>query len=187
MEIMEHIRTRRTVRSFTTDPIPGDVLDAILEAGMWAPSHANIQPWEFVLIGLETRARLLAVFQAKAEELLADPDTPAKKRDNIMRLKDDFGGAPLMVAVVSRAPEDDLQAIENPLSCAAAVQNMSLAASDAGVGTVWLSLGVAPPARSILGIEEGQSVVALLAMGYPADTPAAPPRDSYTDHVRRLP
>ena len=184
MNILDHLKTRRTVRQFKPDAIPQDTLDAIYEAAMWAPSHANAQPWEFVVVGPKARAKLQAMFRAKAEELLADPDLPKPKRKNLTVLKEDFGGAPYMVAVVSRPPTDELEKVENPLSVAGAVQNMCLAAWDEGVGAVWLSLGVAPPVRGILEIGEGEAVVALLAMGYPAEVPPAPPRGAYTDRLR---
>jgi nitroreductase len=158
----------------------------MLEAAMWAPSHANAQPWDFAVVGPKARARLLALFQAKADELLADPDLPPPKRAGLTALREDFGGAPLMVAVTSRAPADDLERLENPLSTAAAVQNLCLAAWDAGVGSVWLSLGAAPPAREILELNEGESVVALLAMGFPAEVPPPPPREPYTSHLREI-
>jgi len=187
MEILDHLKQRRTVRKFRPDPIPQDTLDVLLEAAMWAPSHANLQPWDFVVIGPQARARLLELFRVKADELLADPDLPPPRRAGITALREDFGGAALMVAVVSRPPADDLQRVENPLSAAAAVQNLCLAAWDAGIGAVWLSFGVAPPVRSILKVEEGASVVALLAMGYPADVPPAPPRDAVSDHLRVIP
>ena len=187
MEIPDHLKQRRTVRKFKADPIPAQVLDAILEAAMWAPSHANLQPWEFVVIGPQARSRLLDLFRTKADELLADPGLPPPKRAGIAALREDFGGAPFMVAVVSRPPAEDLQRIENPLSAAAAVQNLCLAAWDLGVGSVWLSVGASPPARSILGIREGESVVALLAMGYPAEIPPAPPREPYQAHLREIP
>jgi len=187
MNILDHLKQRRTVRRFKPDTIPREAMDAIFEAAMWAPSHANAQPWEFVVVGPRARAKLLAMFQAKAEELLADPDLPAPKRKNVTILKEDFGGAPSMVAVVSRPPADDLETVENPLSCAVAVQNMTLEAWDQGIGTVWLSLGVAPPVRGILGLGEGETVVALLAMGYPAEVPPAPPREAYQDHLREVP
>jgi len=64
---------------------------------------------------------------------------------------------------------------------------MCLAAWDAGLGSVWLSLGAAPPTRPILGIQEGQSVVALLAMGYPKEVPPAPPREPHAAHTRQVP
>ena len=187
MNILDHLRQRRTVRRFTTEAIPQETLAAIFEAAMWAPSHGNAQPWEFVIVGPQARSRLLELFRAKADELLADPDLPAPKRNSITILKEDFGGAPFMVAVVCRPPADDLEKVENPLSAAVAVQNMCLAAWDEGVGAVWLSFGVAPPVRGILEIEEGESVVALLAMGFPAEVPPAPPRDAYADHLREVP
>jgi nitroreductase len=187
METLETLRGRRTVREFKPDSIPKEVLDAIFEAAMWAPSHANAQPWDFVIVGPQARARLLAVLQAKADELLADPNLPEPKRRSLTILREDFGGAPFMVAVVSRPPADDLERLENPLSTATAVHNMCLAAWDAGIGSVWLSVGAAPPARSILGIDEGASVVALLAMGYPEEVPLAPPRDPHTSHLREVP
>ena len=187
MNILDHLKQRRTVRQFKTDAIPQNILDVVFEAAMWAPSHGNAQPWEFVVVGRQTRARLLELFRAKAEELLADPDLPEPKRRSITVLKEDFGGAPFMVAVVCRPPADDLEKVENPLSAAVAVQNMCLAAWDEGVGAVWLSFGVAPPVRGILGVTEGESVVALLAMGFPAEVPPPPPRDAYTAHLRDVP
>jgi nitroreductase len=187
MHILEHLKERRTVRQFKPDPIPQHTLDAIFEAAMWAPSHANAQPWEFVVVGPQARARLLELFRVKADELLADPDLPAPKRANITALKEDFGGAPFMVAVVGRPPGDDLEKMENPLSAAIAVHNMCLAAWEAGVGAVWLSFGTAPPVRGVLGVGEGETVVALLAMGSPVEVPQAPPRDAYSEHLREVP
>lgn len=187
MKILDHLKQRRTVRQFKPDAIPQETLDVVFEAAMWAPSHGNAQPWEFVVVGPEARAKLLAMFRAKAEEMLAEPDLPEPKRKNITVLKEDFGGAPFMVAVVSRSGSDDLEKVENPLSTAVAVHNMFLAAWEEGLGAVWLSFGVAPPVRGVLGVGEGEAVVALLAMGFPADVPQAPPRDAFSDHLREVP
>lgn len=187
MDILEHLKARRTVRKFKPDSIPQEVLDRMYEAAMWAPSHANIQPWEFVVVGPETRGKLLAILQKKAAEVLADPNCPPQKRQNMETLRQDFGGAPYMVAVISRAPVEDLQKLENPLSVAGAVQNMCLAGWEAGVGAVWLSLGAAPPTRGLLQLKEGESVVALLAMGYPEEAPPAPPREDAAGRMRQVP
>jgi len=187
MEMLEHIKSRRTVRQFKADPIPQEVLDEIFEAAMWAPSHANAQPWDFAVIGPETRARLLAVFKVKAKELLDDPDLPPPKRKAVEALVQDFGGAPTMVAVMSRPGVEPLEKLENPLSVATAVQNMCLTAWSRDVGAVWLSLGAAPPAREILAVPEGASVVALLALGYAAVVPPPPPREDFKARIRELP
>jgi nitroreductase len=187
MEMLAHIKARRTIRKFKPDPIPENLLDEIYEAAMWAPSHANAQPWDFVVVGPEARAKLLGLLQAKVAELLADESLPEPKRANLKLLREDFGGAPYMVAVLSRPGVEPLEKLENPLSTAAAVQNLCLAAWARGVGSVWLSVGAAPPSRAILQVPEGASVVALLALGYPDQSPPAPPRENYKTHLRQVP
>lgn len=187
MELMETIRSRRTVRNFKPDMVPQDVLDDIFEAATWAPSQRNCQPWEFVRVGPKARAELLTLLAAKVDQMLAAPDVPEPKRRAMLSLKNDFGGAPFMVAVLSRPPEEPLDSAENTASVAAAVQNMCLAAWGHGVGAVWLSVGAAPPAAGILKVPEGHSVVALLAMGYPEQVPPAMPREPYTARMREVP
>jgi nitroreductase len=187
MEILECIKARRTIRRFKSDPIPPTVLDAIFEAAMWAPSPANAQPWDFFVVGRQARGKILTLLQAKAKELLADPDLPEPKRRAVEALAADFGGAPYMVAVVSRPGAEPMEKIEYPLSAAAAVQNLCLAAWAHGIGSIWLSVGAAPPVKPILGVEEGASVVALLALGSPEAVPPAPSREDYRTHVKEVP
>jgi len=187
MEILKHIKARRTIRRFKPDPIPQSTLDEIFEAAMWAPSPANAQPWDFFIVGAKAREKILSLFQTKAAELLADPDIPEPKRQAVEALRADFGGAPFMVAVVSRSGSEPMEQIEYPLSAAAAVQNLCLEAWAHGIGSIWLSVGAAPPVRPILGIEEGASVVALLALGYPQAVPPALPREDYRTHVKEIP
>jgi len=183
---MEAIRGRRTIRKFKPDPIPSDAMDEILEAATWAPSHRNAQPWDFALVGPESRAKLLRMLQAKVDEMLATRQMPEPARLGLLSLKEDFGGAPRLVAVTSRPAEEEIDRFEFPLSVAMAIQNMSLAAWSRGVGCVWLSLGAAPPARAVLDIKEGFSGVALVALGYPAVVPPAPPREPPGGRVREL-
>ena len=147
MEILESIKARRTIRRFKPDPIPPPVLDEIFEAAMWAPSPANAQPWDFFVVGPQARGKLLPLFQAKAAELLAAPDLPEPKRQAVEALRADFGGAPYMVAVISRPGSEPIERIEYPLSTAAAVQNLCLAAWAHGIGSIWLSFGAAPPVK----------------------------------------
>ena len=55
MELFEAIRGRRSVHLYKPDPVPEDLVMRLLEAATWAPSHRNSQPWEFLLVGPETR------------------------------------------------------------------------------------------------------------------------------------
>ena len=50
MDVYECIRTRRTVREFKPDPVPEAIVQKILQAGRWAPSSSNTQPWHFVVV-----------------------------------------------------------------------------------------------------------------------------------------
>ena len=50
MDVYECIRTRRTVREFKPDPVPDEIVHTILQAGRWAPSSSNTQPWHFVVV-----------------------------------------------------------------------------------------------------------------------------------------
>ncbi|PKN31767.1 MAG: hypothetical protein CVU63_22215 [Deltaproteobacteria bacterium HGW-Deltaproteobacteria-20] len=186
MNVLDAIKGRRTIRKFKADPIPQEVLDEIFEAAMWAPSHGNAQPWEFIVVGPSARARLLSMVQAKVDEMLAQPGVPEPKRQGLLSLRADFGGAPYMVAVLSRAPTEPMEAVENPESASAAAQNMCLAAWARGVGSVWLSVGAAPPSRGILQVPEGAQVIALLAFGYPDVIPPPPPRDNFKARIRKV-
>ena len=78
---------------------------------------------------------------------------PPPKRKAVEALREDFGGAPYMVAVVCRASDDPMLQHENQLSVATAVQNLCLVASAHGVGSIWLSVGAAPPVKPLLGLE----------------------------------
>lgn len=188
MTALELIKSRRTIRKFKPYIIPEDEIAQILDAAVWAPSHRNAQPWEFAIIGSQTRSKLLSLYKSTMEKVLAEhPDLPEPARKGIQSLMEDFGGAPFMVAVMSRPPQDPLENTENPMTAAVAVQNMCLVAWDRGIGSVWLSIGGSPPAREILQVKEGFQVVSVLAMGYPESIPPGPPRDSFQNRISRLP
>lgn len=188
MDALELVKARRSIRKFKADPIPDQVVNEILEAASWAPSHRNSQPWEFAVIGPRTRSSLNQLYRKVMEEsVLPNPDLLPPVRQGILSLMEDFGGAPYMVAVLSRPPQDPLETVENPITVGVAVQNMCLVAWDRGGGSVWLSIGINPAARQILQVKEGYQVVAVLAMGYPEMIPPAPPRDSYQNRISNLP
>lgn len=69
MEVIEAIRSRRSIRSFKSDPVPRDVLEDLLEICRWAPNASNMQPWEFAILGgrvlEEAKDRLVAKVKAE--------------------------------------------------------------------------------------------------------------------------
>lgn len=188
MELLEAIFNRRTAYVFRPDPVPYQVLGEILKAGIWAPSHANTQPWEFIIIGSETRQQLGQGYRAIMEEgPLQDPNLPDEVKEEIRTFIQDFGGAPLLFAVACPPATTDLDRYDYPLAAAAALQNILLAAWEKQLAGVWLSLGMSPQVQSLLGIQPGGSIAGIVAMGYTDDTPPAQPRIPVSEKMRRLP
>lgn len=188
VELLDAIYNRRTVRAFRPDPISEEVLSKVLEAGTWAPSHGNNQPWEFVIVGPETRQKLLTVYQGMMEAgPLNNPALPQEQKDRMRQFIQNFGGAPTVLAVVLPAPVMEIDKYDFPLAGAAAIQNILLAAWEQEVGGVWLSFGANPQVKPILEVEQEGSISGILALGYPAAVPPAQPRIPVAEKIRRLP
>jgi len=188
VELMDAVRGRRTVYYYKPLPVTDEVLMSLLEAATWAPSLRNAQPWEFILVGPQGRAALLNLYQAFVRErILPSPIVPDFKKKIISDFMVDFGGAPVVLAVVCRPPEMPTDHDEYVMGCAAAVQNLILAAHDRGLGSAWLSVGRLPAAREILALPEGYSVIATLVLGYPAQVGPPPPREAAAGKLRRVP
>jgi nitroreductase len=161
MTILNTIKTRRNIKDFKPDPIDHQQLMAWFEAASYAPNHRLTEPWEILFVGAETRAKL--------------------------NHKTDFGGAPVVFAVLSKPGATPFERDENVIATACFVQNFLLAAHAAGVGTRWASLGATPRNRAILGVPEGYDVIGVFGVGYPAEVPAVKERTPIAEKVRHLP
>jgi len=146
--IIDIIRSRRSVREFQDRPIEDDLIANILDAGRWAPSGLNNQPWHFVVVRDREIAGTLA---------------------GCTRYNSIVHSAPLLIAVfldmdVMYDHTKDVQA------CGAAIQNMLLAAHGMGLGAVWLGeiLNQKDEVRDILDAPGSLELMAVVAIGYPA-------------------
>jgi nitroreductase len=175
MDVVDAIRTRKSIRRFKPDEIPDDVLSDVLDAFRMAPSWANTQCWELIVIrDVETKEKI-------SEEVLA-PKNPAKR-----------GVAEAPVVVVALAMEKISGFYESEprtdkgdwfmYDVGVAMQNLCLAAWGKGLGTVHVGLMDAKKAEDILGVPEGVRVVALTPLGYPAKEGAATKRKEFSDFV----
>lgn len=159
MEALDAIRTRRSVRRYRSEPIAGELIEALLRAAMAAPSAGNQQPWRFVVV--QDRDQLVAVAaQEPHGGMIAE--------------------APLAIAVCA-----DMRSVNHEgfwiQDCAAATQNLLLAAHALGLGAVWV--GTYPREErvrgvgSVLGLSEHVVAFALVAIGYPIEQP--PPTERF--------
>jgi nitroreductase len=152
-EVLRAIRNRRTVRRFKPNPIDEEMLQMILEAGRWAPSFSNLQPWRFIVI--------------KNQGLKNALDKAA--RESVLHLG--INEAPVVILVCVDRRVDPLHAIE---AGAAATQNMTLAAHSLGLGAGWIGIWgteAESSIREIFKLPETVRAVSLLPIGIPDESP----------------
>jgi nitroreductase len=151
MDVLEAIKTRRSVRRFKKERVPPNLLKEVLEAARWAPSARNSQPWRFIIIVDEDLKKRVAN-ATTAGKFLAE--------------------APLGIAVAvntraTRHPAED---------GAAATMNILLAAHALGLGACWIgSYGSSyeEEVKRILGVPEGWALLSIIALGYPDERPVS--------------
>ena len=148
MELKEAIEKRESIRDYEDKPIPQDKLLRILEAARLAPSGSNRQPWKFVVVkDRQTRQKLAQAAEGQTF----------------------VGKAPVVIAAVATMPE--LVMIcgvpEYAVDLAIAVDHLTLAAVDEGLGTCWIGAFSQEKVRDILKIPKSCRTVALLPLGFP--------------------
>jgi len=173
-ELMEVIRGRRSIRRFEQEEVPQQALEAILEAVQWAPSWANTQCWEIIVVR----------DQAAKEKLQATlPKTnPASKA---------IVQAPIVLVVCGKLKSSGYYKGQVTtkhgdwfmFDLGIATQNICLAAYDQGLGTVIVGLFDHDKAKEILGLPDGYEVVAMVPVGYPAKDSPAPRRREISEFV----
>jgi len=190
MELKDAILNRRTVRRFSQQSVTEETILDILDAGTWAPSHGNNQPWEFILIGPQTRKTLAEMYLNYMEDgPLKNPDLPEERKQSMRNFAQNFGDAPVLLAVTYAPPKTNLEQYDFPLATAAAIQNIFLAAWEKQIAGVWLSFGMNRKVEELLKIPENGKITGLLAMGFPEvkAIPPVQPRISAKDKLHRLP
>jgi len=179
MELAEAIKGRRSVRRFKRDAVPRDVVMKILELAQWAPSAMNLQDWRFVVVEGAKKEALLKVTATAFEQFrpILEKGFPGKPQviEASKRFFETYGGAPVIIlAYGGHFPTGQ----PDPYSVSLAVQNLLLAAHDAGLGAVWADGAVFFKEKEInelVGMT-GRKLVCLIPLGYPDETPKAPPR-----------
>ncbi len=148
MEVKEAIKKRQSIRDYEDKPVPEEKLLKVLEAARLAPSGANSQHWKFIVVREGKRRQELA--QA------AGGQTHVAK-------------APVVIAAVATMPEHVMRCgvPAYAVDLAIAVDHMTLAAVDEGLGTCWIGAFSQEEARDILKVPENYRIVTLLTLGFP--------------------
>ncbi len=159
MDVLEVIFTRRSVRRYRDIPVEWDKVGKILEAGRSAPSAGNLQGWKFVVITDPAKIKLLA-------EAALQQYWMASAKVHI-----------IVVAQFEKARRfygirgERLYAVQD---CAAACQNMLLAAHFLGLGACWIGAFDEDSVKRTLGVPEEARPQAIITLGYPDEEPPVP-------------
>lgn len=150
LSVMDAIRTRKSVRMFLDQPVEQDKLVQVLEAARLAPSASNRQEWRFVIVREPETRKLLAGI--------------ASSQGHVYK-------APVVVVACAETDEHVMQCGQlcYPIDVAIALEHISLAAVELGLGTCWVGAFDEDKVRQLLDIPERIRVVQLMPLGYPAD------------------
>lgn len=165
--VLDVIRRRRTVDIGTLrpDPVRREMLEAILTAGTWAPTHGLTQPWHFTVFTGEARSRLGEIF-ARAHAAGSAPDRESKAALDAQRAR--ALKAPVWISLELHIPADSkFPEWEEHAALSSAAQNMLLAATAFGLVGKWASgaVMVSPVTAQALG---APSLLGFIYLGYPA-------------------
>jgi nitroreductase len=182
MEVLEAIKTRRSIRKYKPAAVDDRTIETVLEAARWAPSWANSQCWRFVVVrDADTKDKL-------AEALRSVSSGPNRAIEAIRQ-------APLAIVACAELGRSGYSAREpgKPFTdkgefwymfdTALAMQNLTLAAHSLGLGTVHVGSFDAKQVASILGVPEGFCVVSMTPLGYPDEEPPTRPRKELSEIV----
>ena len=166
MDLMEAIKTRRSIRRYKDLQVPETLLREVLNAARLAPSADNAQPWKIIVVRDEAvKAKLASA--CNGQKFMAQ--------------------APIIL-VACGVPEDAFQTVGGYMSshvidASIAVDHLTLAAHSLGLGTCWIAWFKEDKVREILEIPEDIRVIALTPLGYPDETPERTPRKNLEDLV----
>ncbi len=197
MDVLEAIRTRRSVREFKPDPIPEETLSRLLEAMRIAPSGSNRQPWKFIVVR-----------DPAMKEKLAQACTFARPNGEV-RVQRWIASAPVVIVACGciaqsggayyrgdqlylsdwKEAMEAVQAGARPresslgVNLAIALDHLTLAAMEEGLGTCWIGGLDERLVKQALSIPDGWVAPLAMPIGYPVAWPAAKPRKSLPEIV----
>jgi nitroreductase len=165
MEFSELIEKRYSVRAYKPDPVEDDKLEQVLEAARLAPTAANRQAIQFIVIHTAGReAGLRRIYEA-----------------------DWFVQPPLVICACGIPAQNWVRKDGknyNDVDVAIAMDHLILAATDAGLGTCWIAAFDATAARELLNLPDDVEPIAVTPLGYPADQPEPKTRKALSELVR---
>jgi nitroreductase len=196
MDIVKVIQQRQSIRAFKPDPVPLETLKKIISQALWAPSWANTQPWEFIVVSgkklkeiqegflnrgeAEARSELGRPYEfpepyisrmrglmAKERTFMSEQEFKGRRTDNFYH----YGAPACIYLLVGKSFVYQYKGVNvwPVFDCGLAVENIMLLATSYGLGTVAQAQAVVYPdiIRKILPVPEDKLLALGIAIGYP--------------------
>jgi len=159
LDVLEAIKERRSIRAYTDEKVSEEDVERLIEAARWAPSAGNIQPWAFVVVKeVETKRKLSSA--TLNQTLIQEAPVVIVVCADLTRSSRVYG---------SRG--EKLYSLQDT---AAATENILLAAQELGLATCWVGAFHEDEVAKAVKAPKNMRPVAMVAVGYPAERPAAP-------------
>lgn len=192
--MLDAIAAKRSIRKFKSTPVPRHIIEEIIKAGAFAPSSKNRQPWHFVVTTCQAKEEALSAMEQGLRREAQQPLLPESAQYiagawNTLAI---MRQAPVIIFVVNplgldlltpQNAENRVFEICNAQSIGAAVENMSLAAVEAGLGSLWICDIYFAYRELCAWLNCGGELAAAFALGYAGEAPMPRPRKSWSETV----
>ena len=156
MNTLDAINARRSIRKYLDRPVEFEKITTILDAARKAPSAGNLQDWRFIIVSERELIKQVAAYSVEQYWIQT---------------------APLLIIVCAMPEKHEMyyglrgKRLYNIQDCAASIQNILLAATDAGLGTCWIGAFEEDKVRALFGIPVDARPQAIITIGYSDETP----------------
>lgn len=181
MELEEAIKNRRSIRKYTNQDVPNELIENLIECARLAPSAKNRQPWKFVIIKNNLKNQI-------ADIMIKNEETPERKEDTNSSVKFTAGimkEAPVLILVLKEY--DDNWKTGDALSIGGAIEHICLRATDLGLGSLWIrdTAYTQKEIAKLIGYEK-MEVISAISIGYPNQSPKQRPRKELNEILEWL-
>lgn len=192
--MIKEIVNRRSIRKYKDLKISREDIAEVLQAGILAPSSKNRQPWKFVVVSGKARGEMLEAMESGLEREKISPLLPDSKQH--------ICGAEYTYSIMAQAPvtifvintlgldlsaqltaEDRIYEICNAQSIGAAMENMTLAATHLGLGSLWICDTYFAQKELTKWLDTDGQLIAAMTLGYADEAPKARPRRSLQETI----